>query len=87
MIVVDTVSRMVDGVLADASCYEDESIYSGLLEYPQYTRPAVYEELSVPEVLLNGHHAKIEQWRLEQSLLLTEQKRKDLYSRYQKRKK
>lgn len=87
MIVVDTVSRMVEGVLADASCYEDESIYSGLLEYPQYTRPAVFEGLSVPEVLLNGHHAKIEQWRLEQSLLLTEQKRKDLYSRYQKRKK
>lgn len=87
MIVVDTVSRMVEGVLADASCYEDESIYSGLLEYPQYTRPAVFEGLSVPEVLLNGHHAKIEQWRLEQSLLLTEQKRKDLYLRYQKRKK
>lgn len=87
MIVVDTVSRMVEGVLADESCYKDESIYSGLLEYPQYTRPAVYQGISVPEVLLNGHHAKIEKWRLEQSLTLTEKSRKDLLARYRKRKK
>lgn len=86
MIVVDAVSRMVDGVLADKSCFEDESIYSGLLEYPQYTRPAVYEGKAVPEVLLNGHHANIKKWRLEQSLMITEEKRKDLYRKYNKKK-
>ncbi|MDF2686908.1 MAG: tRNA (guanine-N1)-methyltransferase, partial [Clostridia bacterium] len=82
MIVVDTVSRMVDGVLADRSCFEDESIYSGLLEYPQYTRPAEYEGIKVPEVLINGHHANIKKWRFEQSLIITKEKRKDLYHKY-----
>ena len=71
MAVVDAVSRMVPGVLADSSCYEDESIYSGLLEHPQYTRPPVYEGLEVPSVLQNGNHALISAWKLEKSLEIT----------------
>lgn len=86
MVVVDTVSRMVDGVLADASCYEDESIYSGLLEYPQYTRPPVYKGFEVPEVLQNGNHALITEWRHTQSLAVTKERRRDLFRQYMKRK-
>ena len=81
-IVVDAVSRLIDGVLADEVCYEDESIASGLLEYPQYTRPAVFRGKEVPEVLLSGHHANIEAWRLERSLELTKERRPDLYKAY-----
>jgi len=82
MAIVDSVSRMIPGVLADSSCYEEESIYSGLLEYPQYTRPPVYEGLEVPEVLQNGNHALIKKWKLEKSLEITQQRRKDLYRRF-----
>ncbi len=85
MVIVDAVSRMVEGVLADESCYKDESIYSGLLEYPQYTRPPVFEGESVPDVLLSGDHKKIADWRFEQSLEVTKQKRPDLYRRYMNR--
>jgi len=85
MLLVDAVSRMVDGVLADKSCYEDESIHSGLLEYPQYTRPPVYEGMQVPDVLLSGDHKKIADWRLQQSLEITKEKRADLYRRYMNR--
>lgn len=87
MIVVDTISRMVDGVLAAPECFENESLYSGLLEYPQYTRPPVFRGLEVPSVLQSGNHAEIEHWKLEQSLTLTEKYRKDLYSRYIKKRK
>ena len=87
MIVVDTISRMVDGVLAAPECFENESLYSGLLEYPQYTRPPVFRGLEVPSVLQSGNHAEIERWKLEQSLTLTEKYRKDLYSRYIKKRK
>lgn len=86
MIIVDSVSRMVDGVLADASCYEDESIYSGLLEYPQYTRPPVFKGLEVPKVLQEGNHKLIEAWKKEQSLAITKERRKDLYTKYMNRK-
>lgn len=85
MTIVDAVSRMVPGVLADSSCYEDESIYSGLLEHPQYTRPPVYEGLAVPEVLQNGNHALIAKWKLEKSLEITRERRGDLYRRYMKK--
>ena len=85
MVIVDAVSRMVDGVLADKSCYEDESIHSGLLEYPQYTRPPVYEGEAVPDVLLSGDHKKVADWRFEQSLEVTKEKRPDLYRRYMNR--
>lgn len=75
---VDCVARMVPGVLSEEACFTDESHYSGLLEYPQYTRPAEWEGHAVPEVLLSGHHANIEQWRREQSLLRTARKRPEL---------
>ena len=82
MILTDTVARMVKGVLSDDVCFEDESIYGGLLEYPQYTRPPVYRGLEVPEVLKSGNTAKIEDWKLKQSLNITREQRKDLYSKY-----
>lgn len=85
MIVVDAVSRMIDGVLSDPQCYRDESIYSGLLEYPQYSRPEIFEGQKVPEVLLSGHHGNIEKWRREQALELTRQRRPDLYRAWQKK--
>ncbi|MBQ2809599.1 MAG: tRNA (guanosine(37)-N1)-methyltransferase TrmD [Clostridia bacterium] len=81
-IIVDAVARLVDGVLSDEICHEDESIASGLLEYPQYTRPPVFRGKAVPEVLLSGHHQNIDAWRLERSLELTRERRPDLYEEY-----
>ena len=78
LVLTDCVARMVPGVLSEEACFTDESHFSSLLEYPQYTRPAEYEGLAVPEVLLSGHHANIAQWRREQSLLRTLQKRPEL---------
>lgn len=78
-ILVDCVSRMVPGVLADEECYEKESIASGLLEYPQYTKPAVWRGREVPPVLLSGDHAKVDAYRMESALALTEKNRPDLY--------
>lgn len=78
MIVVDSVSRMIDGVLGGDECYEDESIYSGLLEYPHYTRPADYKGMCVPEILLSGHDKNIGIWRRQQALSLTLERRPDL---------
>ena len=77
-ILVDCVSRLIDGVLSDAECYEKESISSGLLEYPQYTRPYEFHGVKVPDVLISGHHANIEKWREEEALKLTERNRPDL---------
>ena len=76
--VIDAVSRMVEGVLPEASCYERESFFTGLLEEPQYTRPPVFHGKAVPEVLLTGDHKQIEQWRYEAALALTEKNRPDL---------
>ncbi len=81
-IVTDAVARLVDGVLSDAECHEKESISSGLLEYPQYTRPVEFHGVSVPEVLTSGHHENIDKWRLERSLEITEANRPDLYGKY-----
>ena len=81
-IMVDAISRLVPGVLSDKECYEKESIASGLLEYPQYTRPRVWNGKEVPEVLLSGHHENIDKWRLEKSLELTKARRPDLYEKY-----
>jgi tRNA (guanine-N1)-methyltransferase len=78
LVLTDTVCRMINGVLSDDICFEEESHYNGLLEYPQYTRPAKWMDRSVPEVLLSGHHANIEKWRTEKSLELTFKNRKDL---------
>ena len=76
--VADAVCRMLPGVLSDDICFEEESHFSGLLEYPQYTRPAVWKEKQVPEVLLSGNHAKISEWRKEKSLQITKERRPDL---------
>ncbi|GAC1478902.1 MAG: tRNA (guanosine(37)-N1)-methyltransferase TrmD [Candidatus Dormibacteria bacterium] len=78
MVLVDAVSRLREGVLGSADSPLDESFGAGLLEYPQYTRPAVYEGLAVPEVLLSGHHAEIEKWRRAQAQARTRQRRPDL---------
>ena len=82
MVVADAVARMCEGVLSDEVCFTDESIYSGLLEYPQYTRPEVWEGEAVPPVLLSGHHKNIEAWRHEQSLKITAERRPDLLAKY-----
>lgn len=76
--ITDAVVRMLDGVLSRPDCYMDESHYSGLLEYPQYTRPEIWHNKRVPEILLSGHHQNIEKWRHEQSLIKTAQKRPDM---------
>lgn len=78
MVIIDAVVRRLDGVLGDEGSSVDESFYDGLLEYPQYTRPAVYRDMAVPDVLLSGHHANINAWRREQSLLRTQKLRPDL---------
>ena len=77
MVVCDCVARYVEGVISGESL-KDESFSAGLLEYPQYTRPAVYKGLSVPEVLLSGNHEKVDAWRREQSLEITRKNRPDL---------
>ncbi len=77
MVLIDSVSRYVDGVLNQDSIGE-ESFSNGLLEYPQYTRPEIFDGKSVPEILLSGHHEKIKQWRKEKSLEITKIKRPDL---------
>lgn len=82
MLLIDCVSRFIDGVLSSEESMEDESIYSGLLEYPQYTKPREIIERGVPEVLLSGNHELIRLWRFEQSLRLTKEKRPDLFTKY-----
>ncbi len=77
-ILVDCVSRLCDGVLAEAVCYEDESISCGMLEYPQYTRPYEFHGVRVPDVLISGHHANIDKWRRQESERLTAERRPDL---------
>ena len=78
MAVIDAVSRLIPGVLATEGSYENESHFNGLLEYPQYTRPPVWHGREIPEVLISGHHANIEKWKHEQSLINTFKKRPDL---------
>ena len=82
MVVIDTVSRLVPGVLHNSESAETESFENGLLEYPQYTRPEVFEGKKVPDVLLSGHHANVEKWRLEKSIERTKKYRPDLYEEY-----
>ena len=81
MAVADAVCRLVPGVLADEECFENESHWNGLLEYPQYTRPEVWNGLRVPEILLSGHHENIRRWRRKQSILRTRLRRPDMYAR------
>lgn len=77
MVLIDSVSRYVTGVLNERSI-KDESFSNGLLEYPQYTRPEVFEGMKVPEILLSGHHENIEKWRKNKSLEITKKKRPEL---------
>ena len=78
MILADAVSRMLPGVLSDQVCFTEESHFSGVLEYPQYTRPEVWRGRAVPAVLLSGHHGKIAAWRREEALSITSKNRPDL---------
>ena len=78
MVLIDTVCRLVPGVLGSEESHAEESIYSGLLEYPQYTRPSSYEGMDVPDVLISGNHAKIALWNFEQSLRITAERRPEL---------
>lgn len=76
----DAVCRMLPEVLSDNSCFTEESHFEGVLEYPQYTRPPVWHEKQVPDVLLSGNHAEISKWRRKQSLLITKERRPDMYN-------
>ncbi|MBR6307172.1 MAG: tRNA (guanosine(37)-N1)-methyltransferase TrmD [Lachnospiraceae bacterium] len=82
MVMIDCISRLVPGVLSNAESSMIESFSNGLLEYPQYTRPEEWHGKKVPEILLSGHHANVEKWRLEQSLIKTQKIRPDLYDAY-----
>ena len=82
MVLIDTVARFLDGVLAGEESVSDESIYSGLLEYPQYSKPREYDGDEVPEILLSGNHGEIDLWRWEESLRLTKERRPDLFEAY-----
>ena len=81
--IIDSVSRKLDGTLGKIESAEDDSFSNGLLEYPQYTKPRNYRGLKVPEVLLNGNHKLIEEFRDEQKIIRTKQKRPDLYAKWQ----
>lgn len=82
MVMIDAIARLVPGVLHNGESAQTESFGDGLLEYPQYSRPEIWHEKRVPEVLLSGDHAKVDTWRLEQSLLRTKERRPDLYEKY-----
>lgn len=79
--IVDSICRLLPEVLSSSESFTEESFYDGVLEYPQYTRPEVFEGELVPEILLSGHHEKIRMWRRKQSLIITKYKRKDLFSK------
>ena len=81
-IVIDAVSRLLDGVLASAECYEGESVASGILEYPQYTKPREFLGREVPDVLLSGNHAMIDKWRLTEAVKITRERRPDLLAKH-----
>ena len=84
MVMIDSISRLVPGVLHNDDSAGDESFENGLLEYPQYTRPSVFLDKEVPEVLLSGHHENIHKWRHEQSVKRTKERRPDLWEAYEK---
>ena len=81
-IVIDATSRLLDGVLSSAECYEGESVASGILEYPQYTKPREFRGMEVPEILLSGDHKKIDLWRLAEAVKITEERRPDLLEKH-----
>ncbi|WP_244833189.1 tRNA (guanosine(37)-N1)-methyltransferase TrmD [Clostridium sp. BJN0001] len=79
--IIDSMLRMIPGVLNKEESFKEESFYNGLLEYPQYTRPEIFEGESVPDVLLSGHHENIRKWRRKKAILITKEKRKDMYEK------
>lgn len=79
--IVDSIARLIPGVLKVAESYEDESFYNGVLEYPQYTRPECFRDDAVPEILLSGHHENIRKWRRKKSLILTKTRRPDMFKK------
>lgn len=81
----DVVCRMLPGVLSEDLCFEEESHFGGLLEYPQYTRPAVWKNRAVPEVLLSGDHKKIADWRFQREIEITSERRPDMYKKFMER--
>ena len=83
-VILDSILRLVPGVLGNENSYKDESFENGLLEYPQYTKPQIWEKIAVPEVLLSGDHSKIKNWRLSQSEAITRLRRPDLWQKYKK---
>lgn len=87
LVLADAIARMQPGVLSDDVCFTEESHFSGLLEYPQYTRPPEWRGRAVPDVLLSGHHANIDAWRAAQSLQRTAERRPDLFVAYEKKEK
>ena len=82
MVVVDAVARMIPSVLGNQESHMEESVYSGLIEYPQYTKPRVYEEMEVPEVLLSGNHKLIHLWKFEKACEITKERRPDLWEAF-----
>ena len=84
LVFLDSILRLIPGVLGNVLSTNEESFENGLLEYPQYTKPQIWEEKSVPEVLLSGDHAKIKHWRLSQSEAITRDRRPDLWQKYKK---
>jgi tRNA (guanine37-N1)-methyltransferase len=84
MVVIDTISRLIPGVLGNGVSADTDSFMNGLLEYPQYSRPEIWRDKAVPPILLSGDHAKVDRWRKQQSLLRTKQRRPDLYEKYMK---
>jgi len=84
MVLIDTVSRFVEGVLNNDESAMTESFSEGLLEYPQYSRPEVWHDKKVPDILMSGHHLNVENWRFEQSLIRTKERRPDLYEEFEK---
>lgn len=83
-VMLDSIIRLLPGVLGNETSVEEESFENGLLEYPQYTKPQIWEEKTVPDVLLSGDHAKIKDWRLSQSEAITRDRRPDLWQKYKK---
>jgi len=83
-VVIDSILRLLPGILGNENSKTDESFENGLLEYPQYTKPQIWEEKAVPEVLLSGDHSKIKDWRLSQSEAITRVRRPDLWQKYKK---
>ena len=84
MVVIDTITRLIPGVLGNGVSADTDSFMNGLLEYPQYSRPEIWRDKAVPPILLSGDHAKVDRWRKQQSLLRTKQRRPDLYEKYMK---